>query len=421
MLISVFGAQWGDEGKGKIVDLLSENADFVVRFHGGNNAGHTVVNKFGKFPLHLVPSGICNPKARCLITNGVILDLEVLLKEIKLLDDSEIKMKGRLLISPRCHLIMPYHKILDKLYEEAKGKIKTGTTGRGIGPTYADKVSYNGIRVFDLLNPNLFALKLKTQLLIKNRIIKSLGGEILHFQKIFDEFSHYRIGIKPYINETLTILQKAVTQEKKVLFEGAHGFFLDNDWGTYPFCTASAIVPGSINSTCGLPIIPERIIAIAKAYTTRVGEGPFPTELNNSLGNLIRERGNEFGTTTGRPRRCGWFDAEMVRFACKICGASEVALTKLDILDDFKEIKICTGYNFKGKRANYADGDANFFAKVKPIYKILPGWKTSTDTIRNWGSLPTRAKMYIQELEKQIGTKISYISVGPEREAIIKK
>lgn len=411
----IFGSQWGDEGKGKIVDFLAKETDYVVRFHGGNNAGHTVVNKFGKFPLHLVPSGICHPKTKCLITNGVILDLEVLLNEIKLLNDSGIKTLERLFISPRCHLIMPYHKILDRLYEEAKGKGKTGTTGRGIGPTYADKVSYNGLRVYDFLNKKLFAQKLEIQLQIKNKVIKALGGEPLSFKSVLRKFTPYRNKIKPYIAETLSILQEAQLKKKSILFEGAHGFFLDNDWGTYPFCTASTIVPGSINSTCGLPIIPSRIIAVVKAYTTRVGEGPFPTELENKIGELIRQKGNEFGTTTGRPRRCGCFDAELVRFSCMVSGATEIALTKIDVLDELKEIKVCVGYKLRGKRVSYINGDAEFLKNVKPVYEIVPGWREKINNINEWGDLPSNAKNYIKKIEKLVGVKVTLISTGPER------
>lgn len=411
----VLGSQWGDEGKGKIVDFLAKEADYVIRFHGGNNAGHTVVNKFGKFPLHLIPSGICHPRIKCLITNGVILDLEVLLNEIKLLNDSGIKTLGRLFISPRCHLIMPYHKILDRLYEEAKGQGKTGTTGRGIGPTYADKVSYNGLRVYDFLNKKLFAQKLEIQLQIKNKIIKALGGEPLSFKSVLREFTLYRNKIKPYIAETLSILQEAQLKKKSILFEGAHGFFLDNDWGTYPFCTASTIVPGSINSTCGLPIIPERIIAVVKAYTTRVGGGPFPTELENKTEELIRQKGNEFGTTTGRPRRCGWFDAKLVRFSCMVSGATEIALTKLDVLDGLKEIKVCVGYKLGGKRVSYINGDAEFLKNVKPVYEIVPGWREKINNINKWGDLPSNAKNYIKKIEKLVGVRVTLISTGPER------
>lgn len=421
MIQFVYGSQWGDEGKGKIIDVLAEKAKYVVRFHGGNNAGHTIVNKYGKFPLHLVPSGICNLQTKCLITNGVILDLDVLIKEIKLLNKAKVSTKGRLFISPRCHLIMPYHKVLDKLYEEAKGKAKTGTTGRGIGPTYADKVSYNGIRLFDLLNTKQFSEKVEIQLMIKNRIIKALGGEEINAKKIIEEFKKYRTFIKPYIKDTYTILHKANENKEIILFEGAHGFFLDNDWGTYPFCTASAIVPGSINSTAGLPVIPERVIAIAKAYTTRVGAGPFPTELLNKIGEGIRAKGNEYGTTTGRPRRCGWFDSELVRFACKTTNTTEIALTKIDVLDKFKEIKICIGYTYHGKKTTYVEGDAVYLGKVHPVYKTVKGWNTPLSDIKKYSDLPKETKKYIEEIEKMTKVRVSMISVGPERAQTIIK
>ncbi|MEK7502424.1 MAG: adenylosuccinate synthase, partial [Patescibacteria group bacterium] len=417
----VIGSQWGDEGKGKIIDYLSLKSDYVVRFHGGNNAGHTVINKLGKFPMHLVPSGIFNEKSKAVISNGVILDLEVLISEIESLEKSGIKTKGRLFISPRCHLIMPYHKILDRLYEKAKGKKKTGTTGRGIGPTYADKVSYNGIRIADLLNKTEFLEKLETQLALKNKILTALGEKKLSKNGIVNHFLKIREKIKPYVAEAYPLLQNAIKNKKEILLEGAHGVFLDNDWGTYPFVSASTVLSGGVTQGAGIP--PKSInnvIGVVKAYTTRVGSGPFPTELFNSEGEKLREKGNEFGTTTGRARRCGWLDIELIRFASQINGYTGLAITKIDVLDGFPEIKICTSYTNNGKKVNYFDGDAVFLSKVKPVYKTFKGWKKSTKGVKKYTNLPIEAKNYLKEIEKLAGVKIKYVSTGGERTEIIK-
>lgn len=416
----VIGAQWGDEGKGKIIDFLAQNTDYIIRFHGGNNAGHTVINEFGKFPLHLVPSGIFAKKAHACITNGTVLDLEVLAQEIAMLIKAGITLKNKLSISPRCHVIMPYHKLLDTLYEKAKGKAKIGTTGRGIGPVYADKVSYNGIRLIDFLNKKQFSEKLAVQLRVKNKIIKALGGEMLSNAKVEKELLAVFKKIKPYLHEPYGILHKALEEKKSFLFEGAQGVFLDNDWGTYPYATASTVLTGGINSGTGIP--PQKItnvLGVVKAYTTRVGQGPFPTELFDADGEFLRKEGAEFGTTTGRPRRCGWFDAELIRFAAQLNGFTSVAITKLDVLDGFKKIKICTGYTYKGKRIHYYDIDASSLFEAKPIYKTLPGWKSATKGITDYKKLPALARKYLGELEKHIGVPITLISTGPERSAII--
>ena len=416
----IIGAQWGDEGKGKIIDYLSKNADIVVRFHGGNNAGHTVVNPQGKFAMRLVPSGIFNKKSKAVIGNGVILDLEILVNEMKILEASGIKLKKRLFISPRCHLIMPYHKIFDRLYEEAKGDKKTGTTGRGIGPTYADKVSYNGIRVFDLLDKKQFKAKLHTQLLLKNKVLKAFGEKPLNQKEIEKNYFKLFNKIKPFIKEPFSLIQDTLGQQKLVLLEGAHGMFLDNDWGTYPFVTASNVASGNITAGTGIaPKFLTKIIGVSKAYTTRVGSGPFPTELFDKDGETLTERGNEFGTTTGRKRRCGWFDAEMISFAAKINGFSDIAITKLDVLDSLASIKICVQYKLNGKTVRYEDLSSEMLKKIKPVYKTLEGWKTSTNGIKTFDKLPRLAKEYLKELERQIGVKISFVSTGAERESII--
>lgn len=418
----VIGAQWGDEGKGKIIDVLSEASDFVVRFHGGNNAGHTVINKYGTFPLHLMPSGIFAPKAKACISNGTVIDLEVLIGEIEMLLKAGFKLENRFFISPRCHLIMPYHKLLDNLYEEAKGEAKTGTTGRGIGPVYADKVSYHGIRIIDLFNKKQFSEKLEIQLRIKNKIIVALGGKPLDQKEIEKTFYGFFKKIQSYINEPFPLLQKAIKTNKSILLEGAQAVFLDNDWGTYPFATASTILPGGANAGAGLPPVTiKQTLGVVKAYTTRVGAGPFPTELNDETGESLRKAGREFGTTTGRSRRCGWFDAELIRFAAAISGFTGIAITKLDVLDGFEELRVCTGYTLNGKAVHYYDGDAEFLNKIKPVYKTLKGWKEQTRGATKFDKLPARAQQYVREIEKLVGVPVLYISTGPARKEIIKR
>jgi adenylosuccinate synthase len=416
----VIGAQWGDEGKGKIIDWLSSKSDFVIRFHGGNNAGHTIINEYGKFALHLIPSGIFSKKSKAIIANGVVLDLEVLVEEIEMLEKAGIKLENKLIISPRCHLILPYHKILDKLNEEAKGAKKTGTTGRGIGPVYADKVSYLGIRLFDLMDKNTFSEKLKTQLTLKNKFLKAWGEKALDQKKIEKKYHSLFKKIQKYIAEPFPAIQSAIKTDKNILLEGAQAMFLDNDWGTYPFVTASTVLPGGTNAGAGIPPTKiNRIIGIAKAYATRVGAGPFPTELLNRTGEKLQREGAEFGATTGRVRRTGWLDLEMLKFAAQINGFTEIALTKLDVLDEFKEIKVCIGYSLNGKKVKYYEGDAVFLSKIKPVYKTFPGWMSSTKGITKYIDLPKKAKRYVEELERLIGTPINYISTGPGREALI--
>lgn len=418
----VIGAQWGDEGKGKIIDFLAQHSDYVIRYHGGNNAGHTVINEYGKFPLHLVPSGIFSKKAKAVITNGTVLDLDVLVEEIAMLQKAGFNLKNKLFISPRCHIIMPYHKILEKVYEEAKGKAKTGSTGRGIGPVYADKVSYNGIRLLDLMHKKQFSEKLIVQLRVKNKIITSLGEKALKQKDIETHLFKLIKKLSPFLKEPFPLLQKALTEDKEMLGEGAQGVFLDNDWGTYPFATASTTLSGGITGGAGIPPNAiSNVLGVVKAYTTRVGGGPFPTELFDDDGEKLRKEGAEFGTTTGRARRCGWFDAELIRFAAQINGFTGIAITKLDVLDNFKTIKICTGYTYKGKKVNYTDGDAYFLENVKPVYKRVSGWRTSTQGITSFDKLPQKAKDYLALLEHHVGVPIRLISTGPEREAIIVK
>jgi len=420
MIHLIVGGQWGDEGKGKIVDLLSQKADVSVRFHGGNNAGHTIVNHLGRFPLHLISAGIFNPRCQVFITNGVIIDLEVLNQEIIFLRKVLPNFKKRVYLSPRCHVIMPYHKLLDKLYEEAKGEAKTGTTGRGIGPTYADKVSYNGIRLFDFFDKNQLKERLAVILALKNKIIVGLGGTPLKLDDVYEEELEKFKKIAPYVKETFSPLMKLVKANKKIIYEGAQGTFLDNDWGTYPYVTGSNIVSGNINAGSGVPAqYIKRVTAVSKAYTTRVGSGPFPTELFDDNGQKIRKIGVEFGTTTGRPRRCGWLDLELLRFSAQVNGLTDLVITKLDVLDGLKTIKLCLGYILNGKKVSYVDCDSHLLKKVKPIYKTIPGWQQPTRDIKKFKDLPKQAKDYLKEIEKNIKIPISIISVGPERNQTI--
>lgn len=420
MVTLVVGSQWGDEGKGKIMDVVSTTSDVVVRYHGGNNAGHTVINKYGTFPLHLLPSGVFNRKAKVYITNGTVLNLEVLISEIDMINKAGLPLEKRLSISPRCHIIFPYHQLFDSLFEKARGNKKIGTTGRGIGPVFADKVTYQGIRLIDLLDKVQFSEKLALQLKVKNTIIKAFGEKPLDQKEIEKYFFSYRKKLLPYIKEPYPQIHKAIQQDKKILLEGAQGIFLDNDWGTYPYVTGSNIVPGNANATAGIP--PQKItdvIAVVKAYTTRVGAGPFPTELLDTTGDLLRKEGHEFGTTTGRPRRCGWFDAELIRFAAQLSGFTQVAITKLDVLDTFSEIKICVGYSLHGKKVSYYDGDAEFLEKVKPLYKTFKGWNQRTTGITQYKHLPINAQKYLEAIKKEIGVPIKIISVGPARKDTI--
>jgi adenylosuccinate synthase len=381
---AVIGLQWGDEGKGKIVDLLAKTADYVVRYHGGNNAGHTVVVGERKFFFHLIPSGIFHKNTKAIISNGVILDPEVLVGEMDTLVKEGIDLSRKLMISPRCHLILPYHKKLDAAYENARGKKKLGTTKVGIGPTYSDKVSYNGIRVYDMIDWKEFCAKFEFQAGIKNRILKTFGVAPVNIPKALTALRKHRARLLPYIKDTFEILNDAVKKKKRILFEGAHGIMLDLDWSPYPFATASNTVIGGINTGSGLPVKSiDNIIGIVKAFTSRVGEGPFPTEISGRMADAIRERGGEYGTTTGRPRRIGWLDLESVRFSCMINNVSEIVITKLDILSGLIEIKVCTGYKLNGRNINYSDCGYKELAKVKPVYKTLPGWMDDISFVKN--------------------------------------
>lgn len=416
----VLGTQWGDEGKGKAVDVLARECDFVARFNGGNNAGHTIVTAAGTFKLHLVPSGILQPRPRALIGGGVVMDPRVLRDEINALRAAGIEIEKRLFVSRRAHLIMPYHKILDGLYEEAKGAGATGTTRRGIGPCFADKASYNGLRWSDVADAQLFAEKLRTQLALKNKIIVALGGAPLDFQQVYDEYRDYYDALKPHIVELYPIIERGLRAGKKFLLEQAQGALLDPDWGTYPFVTGSTTLASAV--TAGLGIPPRaltRLVGVTKAYTTRVGAGPMPTEVTDD--ERVARALQEIAATTGRIRRGGWFDAEVVRFAARVNGVDALFLTKLDILSQFETIQIGVGYTFEGRRVQYADLDAYQLARARPIYRALRGWQCDITRVRRYADLPPRARQYVETIEKLVGVPVRWVSVGPEREAVIQR
>src|SRR3989344_387465 len=421
MIQFVFGSQWGDEGKGKLVDYLAADADYVVRFHGGNNAGHTVIVGEKRYPFHLLPSGILNPKAIGVIANGVIVDLEVLLEEINNLAKDGYLLKNKLLISPRCHLIMPYHKALDEAYENARGKNKLGTTRRGIGPTFADKVSYNGLRIYELLDWSGFVDKFTFQAKIKNKILKLFGVKPISIKKELIKLADLRKTILPYVREVYPLLQQARKDNKKILLEGAHGAMLDIDWSPYPYSTGSNIIRGAINTGAGLPVSRiNRSWAVVKAYLSRVGGGPLPSEFFGKTADQIRERGKEFGTTTGRPRRIGWLDLEAVKFTTSLAEANRLAITKIDILTSVKEIKVCISYKLNGKKISYVESGYRELAKLTPIYKSFPGWTEPIDKIKKFSRLPKNCRYYLKFIEDFLQIPIFYIGTGPERSQFIK-
>ncbi len=419
-VIAVIGSQWGDEGKGKAVDFLAERADYVARFNGGNNAGHTVINEFGTFKIHLVPSGIFAQNTVGLIGGGVVIDPAVLIEEIEMLNKAGVNVDGRLWVSPRSHIIMPYHKILDGLYEEAKGAGATGTTRRGIGPVFADKVSYNGIRWTDFAS-DMFEQRLEVQLTLKNKIIVALGGEALKFEQVRDEYRGYYEKVKPYLKELFSLVQDGLKTNKTFLLEQAMGSFLDTDWGTYPFVTASTTIPSAASAGLGIP--PKyinNVIGVTKAYTTRVGGGPLPTEIHDHESDVYKKFG-EVAATTGRIRRVGWLDLEIVRTAAELSGMTEICLTKLDVLCSLKEIKVCTGYKFNGQTIRYADVDAYDLDKVECVYESFPGWSEDIRKARSFEELPVNAQKYVKMIEDAAGVSVKWVGVGPAREETIRR
>ena len=419
----VVGTQWGDEGKGKIVDLLSEHADFVVRFQGGNNAGHTMVIDGNEIISHLVPSGIIQKK-QCFIGNGVVVDPFVLLQEIDYLTEQGIDTSpSKLKISNRAHMIMPYHKAIDHARELKKGKDKIGTTGRGIGPCYEDKATRVGIRFADLLEQELFIKKVRTVLKEKNFYLKNYHNtDTVDPEQVINEFKEIRERLLPYIADVSVLLNDGIKQNKKILFEGAQGTHLDIEHGTYPFVTSSSVVSG--NAACGSGVGPKalnEILGIVKAYTTRVGQGPFPTELFYDIGDHIQKKGAEFGATTGRKRRCGWFDMVMIKNAARLNSLTGFAITKLDVLDELDEIKLCTSYEHNGESITDFPPSLNVLEQCKPVFETFPGWKQDTTKIKNFNDLPEKTINYLKRIEELSEVEIKIVSVGPGREETIIK
>ncbi len=415
----VVGTQWGDEGKGKIVDLITERFDIVARYQGGHNAGHTLVVAGRKYVLHLVPSGILHPGKICVVGNGVVVDPFALADEIDSLRD--LDLDGRLLVSNRAHMILPYHVSVEAAEEARLGEERIGTTSRGIGPCYEDKAGRRGIRLGDLADPELFRSKLAVNVEFKNSLLKNVYGlEPLDGEAILRSCLEIAPKVLPHVTDTAEYLNRAIREGKSVLFEGAQGTLLDIDHGTYPFVTSSNAGSGGACSGTGVgPGLINGVIGISKAYTTRVGAGPFPTELTDETGENIRRKGHEYGSTTGRPRRCGWFDAVVGRYAVLVNGITTLVITKLDCLDELPELKVCTAYRRGGQVLEYFPTDVSLLEDVEPVYETLPGWMTDTSRITSHADLPRQARDYVRRLSEIVGTDISIISLGPDRDATI--
>jgi len=420
--VAIIGAQWGDEGKGKIVDLFTHDADVIVRYQGGNNAGHTLVVNGKKTVLHLVPSGALHSEKLCVIGNGVVVDPEVLIDEILALKaQGHLANDEQLRISEQAHVIMPYHKLIDQARERLRGEGMIGTTGRGIGPAYEDKVARVGIRFVDLLEEDTFREKLERNIQEKNFYLKAILQEkALDFKQIHDDYCKFRDQLKGYVTNTGLLLDQKIRAGKRVLFEGAQGTLLDVDHGTYPYVTSSSTITGGACSGSGVgPQHIQQVIGISKAYTTRVGAGPFPTELHGLEGETLRREGAEFGATTGRSRRCGWFDAVGVRHAVRMNGMTGIALTKLDVLTGFKKIPICTAYRYEGKMIDEFPASSKVMQGAEPVYAEMDGWDATLDNVRKFSDLPPTARKYVKRIEEVIGSEIILVSVGPGREQTI--
>ncbi len=417
----IVGMQWGDEGKGKTVDFLTEKADVVVRYQGGNNAGHTVVVNGKQTILHLIPCGILHERATCVIGHGTVIDPAVLIQELDDLEAAACKVNGRLHISEAAHVIMPYHRIIDGAQERFRGKNRIDTTRRGIGPAYADKADRTGIRFGDLLDTETFKEKLHTALEYKNMLLTRIFDEdALDYDEMFAEYCVYADRLRGYAGDTVELLHKAQSEGKMVIFEGAQGAMLDLDHGTFPFVTSSTTMSGGVFAGAGIgPGQVDGVIGIVKAYSTRVGEGPLPTELSGAEGERLREAGKEYGATTGRPRRCGWLDIVPLRRAAKICGLTHVVLTKSDVLGEFDTLRICTAYEIDGIQTEQFPNVLSRLEKAKPVYEELPGWKTDISSCRSWKEFPKETQEYISRVEELVGAPISVISVGPGRDQTI--
>lgn len=417
----ILGAQWGDEGKGKIVDLLSNKADFIVRFQGGANAGHTLKFDDQTIVLHLVPSGIFNGNGTCVIGNGVVIDPIALVQEIEEIQGMNFSLKGRLFISQTAHVILPYHKVLDKMREKRRGEDAIGTTGRGIGPAYVSKVARVGIRMTDLLDPVLLRKKIDQNLSDINLSLENVYREpTINTDDILDELEPAINTLRPYIANTSVLLHRAIGDKKNILLEGAQGCLLDVDHGTYPYVTSSSPTAGGACTGSGIPPTAiTNVMGITKAYCTRVGNGPFPTELHNETGDQLREKGGEFGATTGRPRRCGWLDLVALKYAVQLNGMNELTLTKMDVMDGFEEIKVCTSYKIKGKETTVYPLTLDETETIEPQYTSLPGWTEDIQGITEWDKLPENAQKYIRFLENYLGVQFTVISTGPKRSETI--
>jgi adenylosuccinate synthase len=412
----VIGTQWGDEGKGKYIDILAQDSDLVVRFSGGNNAGHTIVANGNKYALHLVPSGILHPGKTCIIGNGVVVDPAVLIGELRSLNEKGVNTDN-LFVSDRSHVIMPYHKVLDELQEKTRGNNSLGTTKRGIGPAYADKTERCGIRMCDLIDEKIFKDKVRSNLEIKNLIIEKVyGGEKLNAEKIIEEYLEYAKILKKQITDTNYMLFTAISAGKNILFEGAQATFLDLDFGTYPYVTSSNPVAGGVCVGAGIgPTYINDVYGVLKAYTSRVGAGPFPTEQDNETGDQIRELGFEYGTTTGRPRRCGWLDLVMIRYAARVNGLTALAINHVDTIGKLDKIKLCTSYKKDGVLINHFPASLEELSKCEPVYEEFDGWDEDVSEIRDFNNLPANAKKYLSRIEELVEVKIKLIGVGKER------
>ena len=419
----ILGAQWGDEGKGKLVDVLASESDYVIRYQGGANAGHTVYINDKKYVLHLLPSGILTPGIQCILGNGMVIDPDAFFEELEFLDKNKIDFKNRILISDRAHIIFPYHKIFDQLSEKKLDINKIGTTGRGIGPAYVDKFNRKGIRIAELFSDDILKQRLEKNVTYFNKIlVEQYYQQPLNFEDLLAKTKLMAKQIEPFVVDTSKILFDAWKSNKSLLLEGAQGSLLDIDFGTYPYVTSSNPVSGGASVGTGLPPTAiEDVIGVMKAYITRVGEGPFPTEEDNKIGEKLRKEGNEFGATTGRPRRCGWFDAIAAQYSVRINGLTSIALTKLDVLDTFDEIKICKSYEYNGNLIEIFPASLQVLMQCKPIYKSFPGWKENISELSNFKDLPQNTKNYIHSIEEYCGIPAKYISVGVNRKQIIRQ
>jgi len=418
--VVVVGAQWGDEGKGKITDWLASQARWVVRYQGGANAGHTVIVDGETYKLHLVPSGILYPEVACVIGSGTVIDPARLLDELTMLKNKGIDL-GRLHLSSGAHLTMPYHRIIDESEERRRGGSALGTTGRGIGPTYTDKANRSGLRVGDLRDPMGFKTRLEDIMETKNLILTRIYDcAPLDVNQVYDQYMAYADALTPYIKDTVSLLHGAITRDEPILFEGAQGTLLDIDFGSYPFVTSSHPIAGGACIGAGVgPNAIDRVLGVVKAYTTRVGAGPFPTELSDETGEQLRRNGQEFGTTTGRARRCGWFDAVVGRLATRLNGLDSIAVTKLDVLDGFESLRICVGYRIDGRVLDEFPATLTELAQAEPIYEEIPGWQASTRHCRHYDELPIQAQRYLERLAALVGAPLAMVAVGPERDQTI--